>query len=432
MDMNIRNRQELETQNGFKTKYQRSNSQKLIGSDGIRALACLAVIGHHINQRLAMEAQSNFIKELQSFFLMGNTGVSVFFVLSGFLLSYPFWKKYLDNKSFPSIKDYAIKRAARIMPGFYIALVTSMAVILLLKIDTPDFGVRFLAGFTFMAGFNYKTFFPSDINGPLWSISFEVFCYFIMPLFMFGLYKISGKKRSFTKGILFWVGASIVTFIGNALIHQYLTPDDFQRGWQYGNEGGAKYWMPNYNVVGFFEHFTIGIFAAGITVKLFSVKESLSKMHKYYLFDFIGAVSLISSFILLYLFRHTPEFSYSFQNQPYFYPFYTLLIGIALIALSQSIIVGRFVDNFFFRYTAKVSFGLYIWHYLFIYIVSYLWVKDYQYMGVYSLSRWAMVSLAIIVVSYITATLSYEFIEKPIIDWAHNRNNKYKNNKISA
>ena len=80
------------------------NNGKLIGADGIRALACLAVIGHHLSQRLSMEAQSHGIQQVQAFFLMGNAGVSIFFVLSGFLLSYPFWKNYLNEQNFPNMK----------------------------------------------------------------------------------------------------------------------------------------------------------------------------------------------------------------------------------------------------------------------------------------------------------------------------------------
>ena len=160
---------------------------KLVGADGIRALACLAVIAHHLSQRLGMQAQSKWIQEAQAFFLMGNAGVSIFFVLSGFLLSYPFWKQYFNNDKFPSIKQYIIRRAARIIPGYYIALMVAFITAIALKITTEHAGIRMLAGFTFTAGFHYITFFPTEMNGALWSISFEVFSYLLMPIFMFYL-----------------------------------------------------------------------------------------------------------------------------------------------------------------------------------------------------------------------------------------------------
>jgi hypothetical protein len=64
-----------------------NNNGFLRGLDGIRAIACLGVIFHHFAQKLSPQIRPAFIREIGSFLLMGNSGVSVFFVLSGFLLS---------------------------------------------------------------------------------------------------------------------------------------------------------------------------------------------------------------------------------------------------------------------------------------------------------------------------------------------------------
>ena len=57
--------------------------------------------------------------------IKGAAGVSIFFVLSGMLLSYPFWRAYFEKRPHPSIRHYVARRAARIMPGFYVALAVS-------------------------------------------------------------------------------------------------------------------------------------------------------------------------------------------------------------------------------------------------------------------------------------------------------------------
>ncbi|HEX9058844.1 MAG TPA: acyltransferase [Clostridia bacterium] len=395
---------------------------KLSGADGIRAIACLAVIMHHLSQRLAPEAQTPFMQVVQSFLLMGNTGVSVFFVLSGFLLSYPFWKQYLWGESFPSMKQYAARRAARIMPGYYLSLIVSCIVIpLLFHIPVKSLLVRFLSGFFFVAGFHYVTFFPSEINGPLWSISFEVLCYLLMPLFMYGLYKLVKSKRSFGKAILYWIGVLAFITLLNQLIHAFLTPGNVEKGWQYGLIGGAKYWMPNYNPIGFFAHFSMGIMAAGVTAWLYKMSDRVPRLKEKGMFDIIGVVSLLAALGLLFVMRLSPEFSLSIQNQPYFFPLYALLIACTLAAVPHSNWFGRLLDNPFFRYTAKVSFGLYIWHYLVLGIVSNFWFTDFQEFSVKSPTMWLGVSLIIIVISYVIATLTYYFIEKPVLDRVHKK-----------
>ena len=145
-------------------------------------------------------------------------------------------------------------------------------------------------------------------------------------------------------------------------------------------------------------------------------------------FDVLGGVSLALAIIFLWNVRFAAEFSVSWQQQPFFFPYFTILVAIVLAIGSHTLILKRILDNKLFRYTAKISFGLYLWHYLLISLVA-MWAKDYHYMGVSSLTRWALMSASILAVSYIIATLSYYFVEKPVLDWAHKI--KFKN-KVSV
>ncbi len=402
-------------------KPEKERNAVLIGLDGVRAIACLAVIFHHIAQKLSPQIQPTFIREIGSFLLMGNTGVSVFFVLSGFLLSYPFWKRFYNDEGFPDMRQYALRRAARIMPGYYASFLVCSLLILLFKIPSQFFWARTLAGLTFTAGFSYTTFFPNEINGPFWSVGFEVFCYILMPVFMYAMFGLFRKKRTFLKTFIFWIGTAVFTAFLNQLIHIYLTPDDLQRGWQFGMVGGAKYWMPNYNPIGFFGHFIIGIIACGVSVRLFKASSATESFKKKGGFDIICILGLLGSFALLWLLKHAPEFSFSFQNQPYFFPLYALLIGIAVATAPHSRFSGKLLDNSFFKFTAKVSFGLYIWHYVIMFIVANVIFKSYQNFSMTNLLSWALISLLVLVVSYAVAATSYKFIEKPALDWAHKR-----------
>ena len=48
-----------------------------------------------------------------------------------------------------------------------------------------------------------------------------------------------------------------------------------RRGWEYGMVGGAKFWAPNYNVVGFFAMFAVGALAAGVQVRIAALRSIL-------------------------------------------------------------------------------------------------------------------------------------------------------------
>jgi len=381
----------------------------LAGADGVRALACLLVIGHHLSQRLNLPQQEPTVQQLQAFLMTGSVGVSIFFVLSGMLLSYPFWKAYLQGQPFPSLSLYLKRRAARILPGFYTALVISFVLGLLLVPYAEQAWLRFLAGASLLAGLHYLTLFPVELNGPLWSISFEVICYLLMPLFMWAMFRLVPERYPWAAAV-FWLLVWLLAYGANQLIHDHLTPGPEGRGWQYGLVGGAKYWMPNYNPIGFFQHYLLGVLAAG-----FVAYWQQRGGRREFGFDLLALLALGGAVGLLWALKSAPEFSYSLQNQPYYFPLLTSLFALLLAVLPFSLWLHRLLDNPFFRYTAKVSFGLYIWHYLILELIRLTWRGDYRYFGLGSLEDWAMVSLVALGLAYGAATLSYIFIEEPFL-----------------
>ena len=393
------------------------NENRFSGLDGLRAAACLLVIMHHIAQRLDIYSQNFILQHFQLFFLMGNTGVSFFFILSGFLLSYPFWSNYLKGEPFPDIRHYIRRRAVRILPGFYAAFAVSTVLSLIFVPDMDHFARRILSGITFTAGFHYTTLFPSFTNSPLWSISFEVFSYVLMPLFMAFLFFLTGKKRSFKKAFIFWCFSLVLILSINQLIHAFLTPDNVKRGWEFGLTGGSKWWMPNYNPVGFFGHFIFGIFAAGISARIFASRTLFRNPRNRLFFDATAFISLAGIILLLFYGSGTEEFTFGLQKQPYFFPYLTCLGAILSVSLVNSMHAGKILDSRFMRFTAKISFGLYIWHYLIILLISvYILPEYHEYMRIKDWKLWAGASMLLIVLSYGAAALSYRFIEKPFLD----------------
>src|SRR5262245_20867926 len=95
---------------------------RLGGADFMRAVACLMVLAHHLSLRMDFYKVTDALALPFNLARFGNYGVSVFFVLSGFLLSRPFWLALDAGRPQPSLRIYAMRRAARILPGFWVAL----------------------------------------------------------------------------------------------------------------------------------------------------------------------------------------------------------------------------------------------------------------------------------------------------------------------
>lgn len=58
----------------------------------------------------------------------GNTGVTLFFVLSGFLLSRPYWAAMRNGGSRPSFSRFYMSRVLRIVPAYYLTILVALLV----------------------------------------------------------------------------------------------------------------------------------------------------------------------------------------------------------------------------------------------------------------------------------------------------------------
>ena len=450
-------------QNRNETSEPRASNLVLSGADGVRAVACLMVVFSHLAQRLEMPKQAGWIQEIQQFLMTGAYGVSAFFVLSGMLLSFPFWRRYLNGLPMPSLKEYARRRFLRIAPGFYVSLIVTF--IIARALEPGDFmWLRLLSGLTFTSAFHFVTFFPVELNGPLWSIGFEVFCYALMPTFMIGLFVLVRRMQqnanlrtrtvtrettrtsfrgdtkivthSITKIVIrgkatpklekpvpgssalafgYWLGVLILTILAHQWIVTHLIPDSDGRGWDHGLIGGAKFWMPNYNPVGLFAQYCIGVLTAGVIAYWQRRLTILERPLQNPRLNWLAIGAFAAALALVWNMRHANEFSFSLGSQPYAFPFFAILIGAVLATTPFTTWAKNIIDNRFTRYTAKISFGLYIWHYPILELVRLLHNSDYKYFGISSLGYWAVLTIVILVLAYGMASLSYTHIESPFL-----------------
>ena len=395
---------------------------RICGADGLRALAAIWVVLSHAYQRLTIANLPDWLLDFKLVMMKGSFGVSIFFVLSGMLLSFPFWNAYLRGEPMPRLGHYARRRFARIAPGFYASLAVSFVVGLYLAPGTPYTIWRLVSGFTFTSGLSWITFFPVEVNGPLWSIGFEVISYVLLPIAMIGLFFLGRRgwrgRRGKRIGIGYWVVILGVVVAVNQWLVTHLVTDDAYQGWDKGNIGGGAVWWPDYNPVALFAHFLIGIMVAAVIVTW----RHHNGLLRTWWWDVVAIVGLGGAFWLTWINREPPEpdNTTNVQGQPYLWPWFAVLIGVALIGLAHSKFLHRVVDNRLARYTAMVSFGIYIWHYLLLHLVSYLTDGQFVYGGILNPVKHTWLVLAVLLMSYAVASASWFLLEKPILKskWA--------------
>lgn len=152
--------------------------------DGIRACAILAVMSFHVSQKtsnyLWTMAKHPLLSAVETF---GGSGVTLFFILSGFLLFLPFAKSLLFQSKWPSIRQFYFKRVLRIIPGYYVALFVIVLIFEQQYLQPAYWKQLFLFVIFFMDS-SHATF--RQLNGPFWTLAIEWQFYMLLPLIALG------------------------------------------------------------------------------------------------------------------------------------------------------------------------------------------------------------------------------------------------------
>ena len=386
--------------------------ERLLGADFVRAAACLTVLAHHLGQRMSWRADFGLLDWLPMFSRIGTFGVAMFFVLSGYLLARPFWRALDDGRPMPSLGIYALRRAARIFPAYWFILAVSF--ILSLTVFGAEINdeliLRLVTGALGINAWHWVTLFPVEINGPLWSIGFEIVSYVLLPLGLIAVFALRPGAPAWA-GRLVFLAVIALTLVAHWLFVTYYPIDDINRSWEYGLVGGAKTWMPRYNPLGFFAIFAIGSLAAGVQLWL--------ARHRSWIFDLI-VVAIIALTVWQFEMqsRNPDDAGYGVLGIPYGFPVFPATIAALLAITPSSVLVGRLLDNPVTVFLARISFGIYIWHYLVIELVRLWWDPRLTYGSETSIAQFGVSALIVVGASLVLATASFYLIERPAIRWA--------------
>ena len=337
--------------------------------------------------------------------------MSIFFVLSGFIITYTYYDFFRKNPSAKASWKFFIARFARLYPLY---LFTTVSMILLLNQGVPT--NYFATGFEFISfitltqsWFNFQ----HVINASAWSISTECFFYLMFVLCMIGLSSCKMatataaqiKRRAVAFTIIFLMLLYGI-FIFRDQITDFLTPYIAHR-----NNSLVWSWISYFSPPIRLGEFIIGALAA----RLYMVSAETSqpkgkKKHHYFFVVSIACIILLIFYNITHLGYDT--YLYFLTSNFGFAPF------IAYILYASCRYPGRFTQWCSHRWMVaggEISYSLYMMQFIIFFWPFYNLFPKPQWYEI-TTSEWFIVSFSVlfyIVLVTFVAIITYRWIELP-------------------
>jgi len=359
--------------------------------DGVRALAALMVVVYH-----SVFFNTDFRTPGGSILGTLNAGVFIFFVTSGFLLYLPFAKAHAGEGANVDGRRYAVRRAARVYPAYWLVLAFFTFVV-------PRANIYGLAGFVQHASltFTYAHVKNPFVVGlpPAWSLVVEVSFYVFLPFYA-ALIGVLVRKRNGPVvelaglAALFAIGVGAMVALANGLDAPWVAV------------------LPQYIAA-----FALGMFLAVLSAQRWSDRTAsrLARVGRptWLWWSGAGLGLLAIPFVL----RHDPLAAMS-APQAVGLNFCEMIVGICVVV---PVVLGpqdhgairRILRSRVAVYLGLVSYGIYLWHWFMLRIVAD-WLDWPLYHG-----NWFVVLLLTLPIVVFAASVSWFGLERPILRLAH-------------
>ncbi|AMM20398.1 hypothetical protein AX769_09865 [Frondihabitans sp. PAMC 28766] len=157
-----------------------SSRVHLVGLDGLRGLAAASVLCYHVSNVLSpdIHRRAPLLVDLL------HQGLTLFFVLSGFLLFLGFAERLIDGRPLPGLRQYAFSRILRIWPAYLVILLVTDVVFGLSFVRPRGVG-RLSVGELVMDATLLHSYQPSTLRTGLevsWTLTVELTFYALLPV----------------------------------------------------------------------------------------------------------------------------------------------------------------------------------------------------------------------------------------------------------
>ena len=219
---------------------------RAFGLDVLRILAAFGVLVTHVAFATGVVNPERWSSPLRQLLPRLDVGVSIFFVLSGLLVTRPYLRRVLSGDVLPEFGPYARRRLSRVFPLYWMVL----AVTLLTAVGARPTVGRLLADV-----FLVHIYVPAWAIGPItqsWSLSTELAFYAFVPLWFAGcrrwfvargITEQAPKVRWLAAGLVGWAVVALVWRLG--VVSGTDTFDFTVRG-TVDTRGALLTWLPNH------------------------------------------------------------------------------------------------------------------------------------------------------------------------------------------
>jgi len=369
-------------------------SQRNLALDSLRGLSTILIVVYHtsfVSGYTVAHADSigAYIDRL-------NVGVAIFFVLSGFLIFRPFAHSLIHGSPLPKTRNYYLKRAARILPAYWLALFV-LAGLDALTIKNSS---GFIRNIFLVHPFTEDNVFTGIAQA--WTLSVELSFYLVAPVIAYIFYRQSRRQIGLVS-VATLLKALSVLFLGAYAFRLSIHQTDF---WFLKT---AHIWLPSH-----MDTLALGMGLA-VLVEAPASAKPLSKL-KYFLVNHTGLFVLCSIFVWLIsaninvsIGLVVPDFKTDLLRH-FLYSIASVLLVAPFCVESQSRLV-KFMSFRILTWLGTISFGIYLWHMAFLngnFAIRYL---PYQENDGQNLVRFIVIFPASIGI----ASLSYYLLERPIM-----------------
>lgn len=350
----------------------KNNTLYFRGLNGIRAIASLIVVIWHT-------AQFSKLFNLPQLELPSNTmaenAVDMFFVLSGFLITYLLLTEKEKTNTI-DLKKFYLRRIFRIWPLYYFAVLLTVIFIYLGIIPSPQESVftSFSLYLFLMANIAFAFSFAITTITPLWSVGVEEQFYLIWPLI---IKKSKNYLLVFAGIICGYLTLKLILYLG---------------------------YTPKSSIYKLINITKIDIMAmGGIGAYLVYTKNNCLKL------IYRKEVELLAWGILLFSCFYKPIHIFSFIDAEV----NALVYLIIILNVSSNVKPIISLENKFFNFLGKISYGIYIYHMFIIWLISYF-VKSYNIEVNY-----IIIFPSILLLTIGVAIISYHYFETPFLKIKH-------------
>ncbi|MGF7398551.1 acyltransferase family protein [Thermoanaerobacterium thermosaccharolyticum] len=350
-----------------------SNVRYMAGLDGLRAIAVLAVIGYHLNL---------------SFMQGGFLGVSIFFVLSGYLITNIISTEW-ERSGKVDLKNFWLRRMRRLFPALFIMVVLVVCYVTLfdpgrLTSIKGDAITSILYINNWWLIFHKVSYFakfgPPSTFGNLWSLAVEGQFYLIWPLVLIISFKYLKKKR-------YIVFLTLLLAIASALAMGMM--------YEPGMDPSRVYYGTDTRAFGL-------LLGSALALILPSNKLSNNiSRNKRLILDAIGFLSILLIFIMFVYVNQYDTFVYRGGM------FLLSIVAAVTIAVSahQESLLGKALGCFPLRWLGARSYGVYLWYFP----VLILTTPAVDTKGINPIRAILQIFLIILI-----SALSWRYVEDPI------------------